>query len=179
MSVMASHCSTTHRGCALAHEVADLLAEDAGVGEEQRRLPAVHDDAWDLPGVGMRADAVPARRALEPAQDGAVGPPVAPEEQQDRQGDGDDDALQDAEQHHPERGDERHREGAGTHAEVAAQRAKSMSDRAATITTAASAVCGRSASSEFRNSRSTTTSPAPTTPVSLALGARLLGHRGT
>ena len=41
-----------------------------------------------------------------------------------------------------------------------------MSDSAAVITTAASAVCGRSASSELRNSSSTTTRPAPTTPVS-------------
>ena len=45
----------------------------------------------------------------------------------------------------------------------------SISDSAATITTAASAVCGRSASSECRNSRSTTTSAAPTTPVSWVL----------
>ncbi len=39
-----------------------------------------------------------------------------------------------------------------------------MSDSAAVMTTAASAVCGRSASSELRNSRSTTTRPAPTRP---------------
>ena len=41
-----------------------------------------------------------------------------------------------------------------------------MSESAATMTTAASAVCGRSASSELRNRSSTATSPAPTTPVS-------------
>src|ERR1700723_933054 len=46
---------------------------------------------------------------------------------------------------------------------------RSINDSAATITTAASAVCGRSASSELRNSRSTATKAAPTTPVSWLL----------
>ena len=47
-SVMASHCSTTQSGWRSRTRRADLLAEDAGVGEEQRRLPAVHDDAGRL-----------------------------------------------------------------------------------------------------------------------------------
>ena len=44
-----------------------------------------------------------------------------------------------------------------------------MSERAAAITTAASAVWGRSASSELKNSSSTTTRPAPTRPVTWLL----------
>ena len=51
-------------------------------------------------------------------------PPVAPEEQQDRQGDGDDDPLQDAEQHHAGRCDQGHRERAPAHPQVAAQDAQ-------------------------------------------------------
>ena len=43
---------------------------------------------------------------------------------------------------------------------------KSISDSAATMTTAASAVCGRSASSELRNRSRTATSAAPTRPAS-------------
>ena len=75
--------------------------------------------------------------------------------------------------------DEReHQRRSAAPASSGAARARSTSDSAAAMTTAASAVCGRSASSELRNSSSTTTSPAPTTPVELALGARLLGDRG-
>ena len=48
MSVMASHWSTTQLGRRVAHEAADLLAEHAGVGEEERRLPPVHDHAGPL-----------------------------------------------------------------------------------------------------------------------------------
>ncbi len=54
----------------------------------------------------------------------------------------------------------------------------SISDSAATITTAARAVCGRSASSEFRNSSSTATRAGADDPGDLALGSRLLCHRG-
>ena len=43
------------------------------------------------------------------------------------------------------------------------------SDSAAPITTAASADCGRSASSELKNSSSTTSSAAPTTPATWLL----------
>ena len=42
----------------------------------------------------------------------------------------------------------------------------SIRESAATMTTAASAVCGRSARSELRNRSRTATSAAPTTPVS-------------
>ena len=48
MSVIASHCSTNQAGWRSWTELADLVAERARVGEEQRRLPAVDDDAGHL-----------------------------------------------------------------------------------------------------------------------------------
>ena len=64
MSVTASHWSTTQRGCRSRDEAADLLAEDAGVGEEQRRLPAEDHDAGDSVGAGAQVAgcASPGRR---------------------------------------------------------------------------------------------------------------------
>ena len=70
-----------------------------------------------------------------------------------------------AEEDHAGGGDEREhdRDWAGP-ASSGAATPTSMSESAAAITTAASADCGRSASSELRNSSSTATRPAPTTP---------------
>ena len=61
MSVIASHWSTTQLGRRFADEATDLLAEHAGVGEEQRRLPAVHEHAGSL--LGRRA---PSSRCASP-----------------------------------------------------------------------------------------------------------------
>ena len=128
---------------------------------------------------GGRSTSVPAVDAVDLAEHGAVGPPAAPEEQEDRQHDREDDALEHAEEHDAGGGDEReHAAPTCGPASSGGARARSISDSAAAMTTAASAVWGRSASSELRNSRSTATRPAPTRPVSWRLGARLLGHRG-
>ena len=168
MSVIASHCRTTQSGCRSRTRSPDLLAEDA---RRWRRTAAPPSGRRRCPGAlrapGYVVDAVPAVDAVDRAEHLAVRPPVAAEEQQDRQHDRDDDAL-------------RARRGGSTPAlatsetatalrrtcQVAAQDPRSISESAATMTTAASAVCGRSASSELRNSSRTTTSPAPTTPVS-------------
>ena len=103
------------------HELADLLAEDAGVGEEQRRLPAVDHDARGLLGLGVAFDVVPALEVADVAQHGALGPPAAAEEQQDREDGGDEDALQHAEEDHAHGGDEREGEGGLAHAVEAAE----------------------------------------------------------
>ena len=54
-SVTASHCSMIHRGSPCSTRPANLLAEHAGVREEQRRLPPEDDDAGQpLPHPGSR-----------------------------------------------------------------------------------------------------------------------------
>ena len=111
MSVIASHWSTTQRGRRVADEVADLLAEHAGVGEEQRRLPPVHEHVGSL--LGRRAAGSTLCQpspAVDVAEHLAVGPPAALEEQQDRQHDGDEDALQHAEEHDAGGGHQREHE---------------------------------------------------------------------
>ena len=121
MSVIASHWSTTHDGVEVAHEVPDLLAEGAGVGEEQGSLPAVDHDAWELVGRGVGVDAVPSVDPVDLAQHGSVRPPAPPEEQQDGQDDGDDDTLQHAEEDNARGGDERERKRGPAHPVVATQ----------------------------------------------------------
>jgi hypothetical protein len=84
------------RRLAFLDELAQLGDEEAGVGEEQRGLPAEHDDVGAL---GEAVDAwvaVPTLAAGYPSEHDAVRPPVPMEEEQDRQHDGDDDALEDS-----------------------------------------------------------------------------------
>ena len=162
MSVTASHCRTIHRGCSRRTILTDLLTEDAGVREEQRRLPPVDHDALRLLGLRVAAHVVPALEPRDVTEDLAVRPPVPAEEQQDREGDRDEDALEHAEEDHADRRDERERQRRLADARVAAQdRRRPPADSAAAITTAASAVCGRSASSDGRNRSSATTARRP------------------
>ena len=123
-SVIASHCTTTHDGDSLAHEVADLAAERAGVGEEQRRLPPVDDDARHLVGAVVSIDAVPAVEAVDLAEHRAVRPPAAPEEQEHGEDDRDDDPFEHAHEDHAERGDHREHHRRAPHPPVTAQRAE-------------------------------------------------------
>ena len=107
-----------------------------------------------------------------------MGPPVAAEEQQDRQGDGDDDALQHAEEDDADARDQGDDDGAAAHPRRPAQHPRSISESAATMTTAASAVCGRSASSQLRNSSSRSDEAGADEAGELAAGAGLLGDGG-
>ena len=91
----------------LADKVADLTSERARVREEQRRLPAVDDDSRMLSRRRDSFEIVPALEPFDLAEHRAVRPPVAAEEQQHGEGDGDHDALQDTEQDHPDRRRER------------------------------------------------------------------------
>ena len=98
---------------ALLHQLAHLVGEDAGVGEEQRRLPAEHHHVGVLHEAVAALVAVPALAAGHPSEHLAVRPPVPLEEEQDRQHDGDDDAFEDAEEDDAGAGDEReHHRGA-------------------------------------------------------------------
>ncbi len=106
---------------AFACEMAHLLTEHAGIGEEQWRFPPEHDDAGGLLGNGTVVVAVPPRLALDLAEHLTVGPPAAPEEQQDRQHHGDEDALQHSEEDHTARGDEREHERTPADLQVTAQ----------------------------------------------------------
>ena len=157
-------------GLVLADEVAELLAEHAGVGEEQRRLPPEDDDVRRLLGVRCPvAHAVPAR-PLETAEQLAVRPPAALEEQHDREHDRGDDALEHAEEDDAAGGDQReHERRSCGRASSDGALSRSASESAAAMTTAASVVCGRSASSDGKASSSSATSPAPTRPVSWLL----------
>ena len=64
---------------------------------------------------------MPSLQSLRASQNGAVRPPVAAEEEDDRQQDRDHDSLQDAEQHDAGGGDQGHAERAFAHLVVAAQ----------------------------------------------------------
>ena len=99
-SVIASHTSTNHVGMPVVDQSADLVAERAGVGEEERRLPAVDDDIGNLGRGRERVDAVPPVHAVDAAEHCAVRPPAATEEHQHRQDDREDDALEHAEHDH-------------------------------------------------------------------------------
>src|SRR4051812_43804566 len=59
-------------GLSLAHEVADLAPERAGVGEEQRRLPAVDDDAFLFACARVDLHAVPAVEIVDLTEHRAV-----------------------------------------------------------------------------------------------------------
>ena len=149
MSVIASHCSTIQRGSARVTRLTDLLAERA---RRWRRTAAPPTGRRRCPGLlgrpGELVDVVPALDAVGPAEHRAVGPPVAAEEQQHREEDRDDDALEHAEEHDTQRS--RPATATATTIRGPAQYRRSaprlISDNAAAITTAASADCGRSAS---------------------------------
>ena len=125
MSVIASHWSTTQRGRRSPDEVADLLAEDAGVGEEQRRLPAVDEDVGQLLGASGTG-----RMLCQPSRP-STRPSTSPWGHQLRWKNsridstiGDHDALEHAEEHDAGGGDERQRERRPPDLPVATERAE-------------------------------------------------------
>ena len=131
MSVIASHCSTTQRGLPLAHEAADLLAEHA---RRWRRTAAPPSGRRRRPGArsasGSASTLCQPSDAVDPAEHRAVRPPAAPEEQQDRQRDGDHDALQHAEEDDAGGRHQRQRQRAAAHAPVAGAAPRRPSARA-------------------------------------------------
>src|SRR5215203_5510338 len=78
---------------AFEDEVANLLAEHAGIGEEQRCLPPVHEHPASLLGRRRLAQAVPTL-AGDVTQYFTMRPPTPLEEEQDGENDGDQNALQ-------------------------------------------------------------------------------------
>src|SRR6476659_287341 len=97
-------------------QLVDLLAEHARIGEEQGSLPAEHDDAGGLRGVGVCLDGAPGVERGDSAEHLAGGPPVPLEEAQDREPDRDQDHFEYAEQHDAQRG--RHRQCECRHADT-------------------------------------------------------------
>ena len=72
MSVIGLALQDDPTGLALADQAADLFAEEPRVGEEQRGLPPVDDDAGGFGGVGVPFDAVPPVERVDTTEDVAV-----------------------------------------------------------------------------------------------------------
>ena len=109
-SVIASHCTTTQRP-PLPDQAADLLAELACVREKQRRLPAEYDDAGDLRGFGYASTLCHPSRPSTVPRTTPCGHQFRRKNSRIGQDDGDDDALEHAEEDHPGRGSEGEHEG--------------------------------------------------------------------
>ena len=92
---------------AFSYKRAHLLAEHAGVGEEQWRFPSVHENAGQFFDNAVGVSTVPTRRVVGEPEHFAVWPPAALEEQQDRQHHCDQDALQHSEEDDTTRGNGR------------------------------------------------------------------------
>src|SRR5207248_1547514 len=107
------------RRTAIPDEATDLLSERPRVREEERSLPAVHDDAGDLPRVAMCPEAVPFFGLSESTQYLALGPPCATKHEEHSQPDGDADARQDPECDDARGRDEREDQRTLAHAVVA------------------------------------------------------------
>ena len=110
-SVMGSAATMIHLGAGSdAGERADLFAERAGVGEEQRGVePEDHASRQPL-GMRVAAHVVIPGHARYPAEDRLVGPPRPAEDVADRQGDGHGDPGEHAERHDAEQRRDRQRE---------------------------------------------------------------------
>ena len=103
MSVIGSPAITTvHRLPALGDVFLDAAREMLGVGEEDRRVKAEDDHPGDLLGLGVPGHIVVAVAALDATEGRIVRPPHALQERGQRDRDGDDDALQDADDRHAE-----------------------------------------------------------------------------
>ena len=87
-------------------EIADPVAELVGVGEEQRGRPADDEQPRDLLGVRVAQDVVVAADAGTLAEHRRVRRPGTLEDVDRREGDGDDDPLEDADERHAERAGE-------------------------------------------------------------------------
>ena len=160
--------------------MADLLTEHPGVREEQRGLPPVDEHAVGLHGVGRGADAVPRRRER------STRPRTSPFGHQLRWKNSRIDsaiastmpASTPKKHDTAERGEGQHERDSCARGAKRLTTATSASESAAEITTAASADCGRSASSELKNRSRSATQAAPTSPVSWLFAPGLLGDGG-
>ena len=167
------------RGRLGAGQPQDLVAERLGVGEEQRRVEPVDDQAGQLPRVRVGAHVVVAGAVPRPGPSvGPVGPPRTAEDVEDRQPHGDPDAGQHAEQGDAGKAAIDRQNSSCRCCHSRAVPGMSASDSDAVMTTAASVGWGR-----FRNR------PGSSTIISddqrgaddageLGPRARPLGHRG-
>ena len=178
-SVIASHTRTNHARMALVHQPADLVAERAGVREEERRLPAVHDDAR-RPRVRSGNVSTLCHPSMPSTRPTTVpcGHQLRRKNMNTERTIASDDALQHAERDHADGRGERQHERGPAHRRVATERAEFNSDSAAAMTTAASADCGRSESSDWNSNEERDDEAGADEPGQLALRARLLGDRG-
>ena len=130
--------------CATASSTRSL--EQLGIGEEQRRVPAEQHQAGDQPRLGIARDVVVALDAVDAAQHGGMRPPAVPQEFDDRDDDRQADAGNRAEHGDADEADDRQPELPALDAEDAARSSNSNRPMADAITTAASALMGRSCS---------------------------------
>ena len=111
MSVIGSAATMIHVGGGSdGGEPPDLIAERPRIREEQRRVEAKDDEPGQHLGVGIAAEVVVARKAVDAPEDRLVRPPRSTEHVHDRQCDRDRDASQHAEQGDAEEGRDRERE---------------------------------------------------------------------
>ena len=108
-SVIGSAAMITQRtgGSAAADPLAHPIPEDIGIGEEERRIESVQDEARDLARIRVVGQVVVALDPVGAAEHRVVRPPRTPDEGEERQRDGEEDALDDAD----ERDTEEAREG--------------------------------------------------------------------
>ena len=181
MSVTGSAATTTHFVGVGASAIAsqDVLAEDLGIGEEQGRVPAEEHQARNALRLGMARDVVVALEPVDTAEHGIVGPPGAPDEAEQRQRDGDEDALDHADQRDA-RGNRRSR--ARTRRGAAGTGGRrlltSTSEIHAEITTAPRAALGRFCSSVGAKTSRSAMHDRADHAGQLRLGARRFRHRG-
>ena len=83
------------------------IAEDLGIGEEERRVEPVEEEAGDLARVRVEREVVVSLDAVGPSEDRIVWPPRALDELDERQPDGDEDTFDDADEGDTEEGHER------------------------------------------------------------------------
>ena len=155
---------------ALPHQLAHLVGEHARVGEEQRRLPAEHHARRGAP-----TRPSPPWSLCQPSRPGTR-PSTSPCGHQFRWKKSRIDSTTATTM--PSRTPRKMTPALATSESTTAERrnlhtrvssAKSASDSAAAMTTAASAEFGRSARSPLKNTSSSTTTPAPTMPASWLL----------
>ena len=95
---LGGHHHPADRGGGVVDQAADPAPEVAGVGEEQRGVEAVQEQAGNPAGGRVALDVVVALEVVLAAEDGVVGTPGPADEVADGQQDGHEDADQDPEQ---------------------------------------------------------------------------------
>ena len=84
-----------------------MLAKDLAVGKEELLVPAKQYQSRHMPPVGMACSVVITLAPIDPHESGAVRVPGVPQQHQQRQADGDDDAFDHADEGHAEEADQR------------------------------------------------------------------------